>query len=159
MANKIVQLKDKTYTDNIYPIAGGMAANSITTQMLQDNSVTSDKTGFTVSNVSLTIAGKAVTGKKLDLGNGVVIVGCHATLTGMTTTSDNTSVQFSGIPSMQVISCGVEAMQIGQATSYASYQHFYASGTGGNFYIRNTTSGSNNSLEINLHAIGVLNPS
>lgn len=67
MSNKIVQLKDKTFTDNIYPIAGGMAADSITTQMLKDNSVTSDKIDWTTSDfsdngVSIRIFGNLVIG-------------------------------------------------------------------------------------------------
>lgn len=45
MANKIVQLTQGN--DNIFPIAGGMAEDSITTAMLQDGSVTSDKVDFT----------------------------------------------------------------------------------------------------------------
>lgn len=124
---------------------------------IANGAITSAKTNFTISNVTITIAGKSVTAPMLNLGNGVAIVGCHAVISGVTTSSSVTTVAFSGIPSMQVISCGVEAMQIGQATSYASYQHFYAAGTGGNFYIRNTTAGTNSSLEVNLHVIGKLN--
>lgn len=42
MANNIVQLKDYNGND-VFPIAGGMDADSITTQMLKNSSVTSDK--------------------------------------------------------------------------------------------------------------------
>lgn len=42
MANNIVQLTDDT-NNNIFPIAGGMASDSITTAMLQDGAVTEDK--------------------------------------------------------------------------------------------------------------------
>lgn len=46
MADKIVQLMDKTKTDNWFPIAGGMAADSITTAMVQDKAVTYDKMDY-----------------------------------------------------------------------------------------------------------------
>lgn len=42
MANQIVTLKDDN-NNPTFPIAGGMAEDSITTQMLKDGSVTSDK--------------------------------------------------------------------------------------------------------------------
>lgn len=42
MANNIVQLTDDT-NNNIFPIAGGMASDSITTAMLQDGAATKDK--------------------------------------------------------------------------------------------------------------------
>lgn len=42
MANRIVTLKDDN-NNPTFPIAGGMAEDSITTQMLKDGSVTSDK--------------------------------------------------------------------------------------------------------------------
>lgn len=54
MANNIVQLQDKQ-GNNIFPIAGSMAGDSVTTQMLQDGAVTTDK-----------IATGAVTADKLD---------------------------------------------------------------------------------------------
>lgn len=62
MANKIVQLQDKTNTDNIFPIAGGMAADSITTAMIQDGAVTGDKIGTGVATV-------AKSGSYTDLSN------------------------------------------------------------------------------------------
>lgn len=46
MANIVTQLQNKD-GDNLYPLAGGMAADSITTEMLQDAAVTSDKIDFT----------------------------------------------------------------------------------------------------------------
>lgn len=42
MANKITQLVNKD-GDNLYPLAGGILSDSVTTDMLQDESVTSDK--------------------------------------------------------------------------------------------------------------------
>lgn len=42
MANNIVQLQDRS-GNNIFPLAGGMVSDSITTQMLQDGAVTSGK--------------------------------------------------------------------------------------------------------------------
>lgn len=52
MANNIAQLKD--YNDNnIFPIAGGMVADSVTTQMLQDGSVTSDKIDWATQTINL----------------------------------------------------------------------------------------------------------
>lgn len=46
MANKITQLVNES-GDNLYPLAGGMAADSIGTEMLKDGSVTSDKIDWT----------------------------------------------------------------------------------------------------------------
>ena len=67
MANKIVQLINED-NDNVYPLAGGMAADSIDTQMLKDGSVTSDKIDFTTYDwtggggaVALHAFGKIVT--------------------------------------------------------------------------------------------------
>lgn len=54
MANIVTQLQNKD-GDNLYPLAGGMAADSITTAMLQDDAVTSGK-----------IADEAVTSQNID---------------------------------------------------------------------------------------------
>lgn len=43
MANKVVQLKNKAGTDSLFPIAGGVTQDTITTAMLQDGAVTSAK--------------------------------------------------------------------------------------------------------------------
>ena len=43
MANKVIQLKNKAGTDSLFPIAGGVTQNTITTAMLQDGAVTSAK--------------------------------------------------------------------------------------------------------------------
>ena len=54
MADRIVKLEDKA-GDNLYPIAGGMAADSVTTDMIQDGAVTTDKVdlaSFIVANMS-----------------------------------------------------------------------------------------------------------
>ncbi len=56
MANEVVQLTDDT-NNNIFPIAGGMASDSITTAMLQDGSVTSAKFAQYVVNNAI-FAGK-----------------------------------------------------------------------------------------------------
>ena len=42
MANKITQLVNKN-GDNLYPLAGGIMSDSVTTDMIQDGAVTSDK--------------------------------------------------------------------------------------------------------------------
>ena len=42
MANKVVQLINED-NDNLYPLSGGVLSDSITTDMLKDDSVTSDK--------------------------------------------------------------------------------------------------------------------
>lgn len=99
MSNKIVQLKDKTFTDNIYPIAGGMAADSITTQMLKDNSVTSDKidsatllkgdvtlaSGYNISVLSTQAIAKKVAG---------VVYFYHGLSCPALTSTDNQTVVF-----------------------------------------------------------------
>ena len=51
MTNKVVQLEDKS-GNNLYPLAGGMAADSVTTAMLQDTAVTPAKIDFTIQNVT-----------------------------------------------------------------------------------------------------------
>lgn len=66
MANQIVTLKDDN-NNPTFPIAGGMAEDSITTQMLKDGSVTSDKidwttTEFSDNGVSIQIFGNLVIG-------------------------------------------------------------------------------------------------
>lgn len=51
MANNIVQLQDDSGND-AFPIAGGMAADSITTQMIQDGAVTSQKIDWTTIDLT-----------------------------------------------------------------------------------------------------------
>jgi len=46
MANKIVQLQNKD-GDNIFPVSAGLASDSVTTDMIQDGAVTSEKIDFT----------------------------------------------------------------------------------------------------------------
>ena len=54
MANKITQLVNKD-GDNLYPLSGGLLSDSVTTDMLQDESVTSDKIDWsTVTSTALT---------------------------------------------------------------------------------------------------------
>lgn len=53
MANQIVTLKDDN-NNPTFPIAGGMAEDSITTQMLKDGSVTSDKIDWATINQTIT---------------------------------------------------------------------------------------------------------
>lgn len=43
MANKVIQLKNKAGTDNLFPIAGGVTQDTITTAMIQDDAVTKAK--------------------------------------------------------------------------------------------------------------------
>lgn len=51
MANKITQLVNKD-GDNLYPLSGGLLSDSVTTDMLQDESVTPDKIDWTTINGS-----------------------------------------------------------------------------------------------------------
>lgn len=53
MTNKITQLVNES-GDNLYPLAGGMAADSIGTEMLKDGSVTSDKIDWMTRTYSTT---------------------------------------------------------------------------------------------------------
>lgn len=80
MANKIVQLQDKTNTDNLFPIAGGMAADSITTAMIQDDAVTNAKidceashTAKTFSNISVA-NNTGVNVAQLDVPAGSIVI-------------------------------------------------------------------------------------
>lgn len=57
MANQIVTLKDDN-NNPTFPIAGGMAEDSITTQMLKDGSVTSDK----IDSATITVGSERVVG-------------------------------------------------------------------------------------------------
>lgn len=51
MANKVIQLVNKD-GDNLFPIAGGIAADSITTADIQDGAVTPAKIDFTIQDVT-----------------------------------------------------------------------------------------------------------
>ena len=67
MSNQIVQLTDKD-TNNIFPVAGSMAGNSIETGMIKDGAVTTAK----ITDGSITtakIADSAVTSGKIDWGS------------------------------------------------------------------------------------------
>lgn len=55
MPDRIVQLTDDQDV-NIYPLAGGVAANSITTNMVQNGAITSNKTDFTTYSTTNEIA-------------------------------------------------------------------------------------------------------
>lgn len=89
MANRVIQLQDKTGTDNLYPIAGGMAADSVTKAMLaegvfegetlstptdvdyvstdniQDGAVTPEKASFTTYSTSEQVVGTWIDGKTI----------------------------------------------------------------------------------------------
>lgn len=110
--------------------------------------------------MAITIGGKSATANKVDLGSGLVYIGGHITLTNFTTESGSMNIGLAGLPAMStVISCGIEGAQIGQASSYISYPHFYSDGSGASFYLRNTTSGTTSAIEINFHVFGVLSTS
>ena len=64
MANKITQLVNES-GDNLYPLAGGMAADSIDTEMLKDGSVTSDKIDSATYTYSEQKIGVWVNGKPI----------------------------------------------------------------------------------------------
>lgn len=53
MANKIVQLEDKA-GNNLFPVAGSMKGDSVTTAMLQDGAVTAGKIDFTTVRTDIT---------------------------------------------------------------------------------------------------------
>ena len=124
---------------------------------IANGAVTSDKTNFSNSTVSITIGSKSVNASKVDFGNGMAFIGGHFTIPNVTTGSGSTNLTISGLPVMStVFSCGIEAMQIGQASTYTSYQHFYSDASGASFYIRNTTSSTTATVEINLFVFGIL---
>ena len=79
MANKITQLVNES-GDNLYPLAGGMAADSIGTEMLKDGSVTSDKIDSTTlgSLVEVTPLNQSKTwsgGGEYELLSGTIYLG------------------------------------------------------------------------------------
>lgn len=64
MADKIVQLQDKQ-GNNVFPITGGMAADSVTTDMIQDGAVTSEKVDFATYSTEEQLVGTWIDGKKI----------------------------------------------------------------------------------------------
>lgn len=78
MANKVVQLIDNN-NDNIFPVAGSMAGDSVTTGMIQDEAVTADKFAQYAVNSSIKTADNlspdtdTTTAWKTLLGNGYFI--------------------------------------------------------------------------------------
>lgn len=128
MSNNIVQLVDKD-SNNIFPIAGSMAADSITTAMIQDESVTPEKIGVSVSTVSATMkAGSGsdttVTLNKIPLGGNLYILSgiVHATASSVTSGS-RTNIKLT-LPDDLVTSClggAVSVYQNAQAASYTQY--------------------------------------
>lgn len=128
MANNIVQLQDDSGND-AFPIAGGMAADSITTQMIQDGAVTSDKIDFTTLTVPATLTvgdgtGTTVNVNAINLGNNIYLL--SGTFSGSTTTIPssqriNVKLQFaSGLFSSCLGGIAV-AYQNSQASSYTAY--------------------------------------
>ena len=98
MANKITQLVNES-GDNLYPLAGGMAADSINTQMLKDGSVTSDKIDSATllkgdvtfaSGYNINVASTAAIAKKVA---GVVYF-YHGMICPALTVVDNQTVAF-----------------------------------------------------------------
>ena len=155
MSNNIVQLVDKD-SNNIFPIAGSMAGDSVATQMIKDGAVTSNKIALTMSTVPITIAGRSLDAQKIDFGGGLVFIGGHFIMSGVTTVAGSTEIRVENLPVMStIIACNIEALQIGASTSYASYQHFAANGILADFHLRNTTAGSN-AIEVNFFILGIL---
>ena len=155
MANQIVTLKDDN-NNPTFPIAGGMAEDSITTQMLKDGSITSDKIDWTTSSIPISIGPKSTTAQVIYLGDGITLVCGHYTLTSYTTSDSATNVKITGLPDMSsIFSCAVQAMQIGQSASYTSYPHLYSSGNGFDFYIRNSAANASAAIEVSFHVLGI----
>lgn len=81
MADRIVQLTDED-DNNIFPAAGTMPTGAITTNMLQNNSVTSDKIDFTTISGVLPMGYTTVPltpGKWLVMAFGTTLAGESAT--------------------------------------------------------------------------------
>lgn len=111
---------------------------------------------FTTSTISIKVAGGDAYAQKIDLGNNLAFIGGHYILNNIATNANATEFKIENLPSMStIVSCNVEGLQIGVASSYTSYQHFSANGTIADFYIRNTTAGTSN-VEINFFILGVL---
>lgn len=136
MANIVTQLQNKD-GDNLYPLAGGMAADSITTAMIQDGAVTtgkiaagavtSDKTNFTVSDVAATMTvgnGSAtnVTLKKIDLGNGLFMVtGIVYASAASVTAGSRTNIKLQFGNTFTVLGGAVSVYQNASVESYTQY--------------------------------------
>lgn len=122
---------------------------------LTPNSVTSDKIGFTASNIRVTVAGKSVNAQKVELGGGIVMISTHQLVTNVTFSASATNVKITGLPAMSTpLFCNLEAMQIGQSSTYVSYPHFSTDCQNADCYIRNTVAATGN-LEVNFIVIGI----
>ena len=108
------------------------------------------------SGVSAVIAGQTKSVNKVSMGGGLTLVCGHVTVTGVAMSASTTGIKIQQLPRMStVLACGVEAMQIGQASSYTTYPHFSVSGELADFYIRNTTAGTS-AIEVNFFVLGHL---
>lgn len=79
MANKIVQLQNKA-GDNLFPVAGSMKGDSITTAMIQDEAVTPAKIGFSTPLTGVTILYSSGYGSDITVSSDTTIVSTTITL-------------------------------------------------------------------------------
>lgn len=122
---------------------------------IANGAVTSDKINLTTSTIQITIAGKSINAQKVELGGGIVMISTHQLVANVTFNASATNVKISGLPSMSTpLFCNLEAMQIGQSSTYVSYPHFSADCQTADCYIRNTTSATG-TLEINFIVVGI----
>lgn len=108
MANKITQLVNES-GDNLYPLAGGMAADSIGTEMLKDGSVTSDKIDWTTMSSSAitvtknsTYVGNVESASVRRTGN---LVEFHMVFTLAADVTSTSQTLFSGFPAPNIGVC------------------------------------------------------
>ena len=130
MANKVVQLINED-NDNLYPLSGGVLSDSITTDMLKDDSVTSDKIDWTTIKTTLyeNVSGATTTFSLNDSPTNYEVIEVFAV---DNTGTNYTSARFRGVDTrwiLSMVSCGAGA----DATFYFKAQTLNLSGSSVSF--------------------------
>lgn len=99
MSNQVVQLTDAN-NNNLFPLAGGMAADSITTNMIQDDAITDDKIDWssTVQEGTITMTTGWTAGGSSYCRKQGNVVQWNINLTGTSTMATNTTYVVGRLP-------------------------------------------------------------
>lgn len=174
MPNKIVQLVDNE-NNNIYPVAGSLAQDSVTTSTINDEAVTTAKIadGAATSNkLSLTTSTQTLTFKNVGestMGTGTatmiqlddsgLTMLCFRGGTGGKTTQPGTyevKTRFE-TPFTDILSASVNGWCAGDSESYLAYNSIVRASGGGDLYIRrNRSDGEELELQVGLIIIGYM---
>lgn len=145
MANQVVQLTDKD-NNNIFPVAGSMAGDSVETSMIKDEAVTSSKidwttfvgnntytlsSGFSVSRGGIFVCGKVVTV--------ALVIECTETKAGNVAVLSVNNTRFNGGVNtpFKIYEGSDEYTQSTQRNGYLYYANVVLSGgaTAGSYYL------------------------